>query len=183
MPDSPEVYHLHPVSFVEQLHKIISIDYSEEFKLLIATIYGEAAGSSEAAWKSIACVIMNRIGVREWRRHKTVSDVITKTGFDAYSHNTPLFKNALALLNKKASKADEKIIMRIANTVHGMYVKEESDITNNAVLYFSPNAQAALHKSKPSMYKEKPPWDFSVIEEVPILELSNNDDFKFFKYK
>ena len=113
-PISPDVYHLHPISFLNIISSIKDTTYSEEFKLLVATIYGEAANSSEIAWKAITCVIMNRVGKREWSEYSSPIEIITKTGFDAYSHKTPLFTNALAYLNGKDSTANKKIIQDIS---------------------------------------------------------------------
>jgi hypothetical protein len=183
LPVGPEVYHLHPLSFLKFISSITNSVFSEEFKILIATIYGEAANSSESAWKAIICVIMNRIGKREWSEYSSPLEIITKTGFDAYSHKTPLYINALAHLNGKKSSANTRIIREIADAIYNIYKKSEVDFTNNSILYYSPKAQAQLHKKLPKKYKKQPPWNFSVIEEVAISSLSPQDDFKFYKYK
>lgn len=59
----------------------------------------------------------------------------------------------------------------------------EADNTDKAVLYYSPKAQASLHKTKPSMYREKPRWDFNKLQEVKIKGLLASDDIKFYIYK
>ena len=51
---------------------------------VFATIYGEAANSSPASWRAIAHVIMNRVGRREWWKHKTPAAIVAYTGFDAF---------------------------------------------------------------------------------------------------
>ncbi len=38
------------------------MSYSEDFKIFVATIYGEAANCSEVTWKAVAHTIRNRIG-------------------------------------------------------------------------------------------------------------------------
>lgn len=43
-------------------------EITEDFAIFASTIYGEAAASSEAAWRCVAHVIMNRVGRLEWRK-------------------------------------------------------------------------------------------------------------------
>lgn len=157
---------------------------SEEFKLLIATIYGEAATSSEIAWQSIACVVLNRIGVREWSRHKTATDIIKNTGFDAYTHrNKPYITAEDYMKENQNSPGNNKIIEKMISCLTPIYLKKKSDITNRAVLYYSPKAQAALHKINPKVWKSTPNWNFNLLDEVNIPSLLSSDDFKFYKYK
>ena len=54
----------------------------DELEMFVATIYGEAGNSSEVAWKSIASVIKNRVGKREWRKLDTVAKVIAGSELD-----------------------------------------------------------------------------------------------------
>ena len=62
---------------------------SEEEIIFVCTIYGEAAGSSEIAWETIASVIMNRVSSSRWE-YTTPVDIIKYTGFDAYrDRNAP----------------------------------------------------------------------------------------------
>jgi spore germination cell wall hydrolase CwlJ-like protein len=57
----------------------------DEFKLFVAIIYGEANSCSEAAWRAVGHVIMNRVGNNEWSNLKTVTEIITqKYAFEAY---------------------------------------------------------------------------------------------------
>ena len=60
---------------------------------------------------------------------------------------------------------------------------EEEDITQNAVLYYSPKAQEKLHKSNPEKYKEVPNFASSSQTEEVKINGTENDDFKFYKYK
>ncbi|MFA9466988.1 MAG: RHS repeat-associated core domain-containing protein [Velocimicrobium sp.] len=64
-----------------------NIKLTKEQKLLITTVYGEAANCSEASWEAIANVIMNRVGTREWKKYDTVTDVIENSGFDCNTTN------------------------------------------------------------------------------------------------
>lgn len=63
-----------------------------------------------------------------------------------------------------------------------IYKGEEADNTEGCVLYYSPKAQAALHKKNPSNYAQKPNWNFEILEEVKVSG-AEKDDFKFYKYK
>lgn len=52
-----------------------------------------------------------------------------------------------------------------------------------SVLYYSPKAQAALHKKFPKSYPSLvPPWINDKVEEVRVTG-AENDDFKFYRYK
>ena len=153
---------------------------SEDEVIFVTTIYGEANLSSEVTWQAIACLIMNRIGVKEWAEYATPIEVIKYSGFDAYSYPNQPFKEAKVYFENR-DYTNEKI-ERMIELVIPIYRGEVDDITGGAVLYYSPNAQKALHEEHPQKYPEKPTWDFSKIEEVEI-EGTENDDFKFYRYK
>jgi hypothetical protein len=176
-----DVYHINPLSFIRSI-KCMYSRLSDELKIMIATIYGEAANSSPTAWKAVAWVIMNRIGYREWAKYNNVKDIIINTGFDAYKHQTKEYKNAINYLNGKNTDARLDTINQIAKITYNIYNRLDTDITENSVLYYSPNAQAYLHKRNPSMYAKKPKWNFSLLTEVKISGLLETDDFKFYKY-
>jgi len=155
----------------------------DEFKLLVATVYGESAGSSETAWQAIAFVIKNRVGRREWIHHKTISDVIKKTGFDAHTQrNTPYVLAEKYLNENKDRQGSNKRIEELIATLAPIHLGKKTDITGGAVLYYSPKAQAALNKLNPKIWKETPNWNFSLLSEATIPGLLNSDDFKFYKY-
>lgn len=156
----------------------------DEFKILVATVYGEAANSSEAAWQAIAFVIKNRVGKREWTQYKTISDIIKKTGFDAYTQRNVPYISAEKYLNENQDvKGNNAKIEKLISVLTPIYLNKGTDITGGAVLYYSPKAQAALHKINPNTWKEKPNWNFSMLSEVKIPGLIASDDFKFYKYK
>jgi cell division protein FtsL len=74
----------------DKAHVDVNIDvpHEEEFKLFVATVYGEVGGihhSQEVAWKAVASVIINRVGVGIWIKYKTVTAVIQHTHFDTYT--------------------------------------------------------------------------------------------------
>ena len=66
-----------------------------------------------------------------------------------------------------------------------IYQRKEMDLTGGCTLYYSPRAQAQLHKEQPKKYSKPVPadWDFSLLEEADIHELLPTDDFKFYRYK
>lgn len=161
-----------------------TIRSADEFKILVATVYGEAANSSETAWQAIAFVIKNRVGKREWTQYKTVSDIIKKTGFDAYTQRNVPYVSAEKYLNENQDvEGNNTKIEKLISVLTPVYLNKVTDITGGAVLYYSPNAQAALHKINPKTWKEKPNWNFSILTEVKIPGLIASDDFKFYKYK
>lgn len=140
---------------------------TDECKLLIATVYGEACNSSETAWNAVAWVVNNRVGTREWKKHKRVEAVIKHTGFDAYTHQTKQYLRAREYLDQPSeSRRTHELIERMIRALVPVYERKDEDITSGAVLYYSPKAQAALHKTKPEMYAETPKWDFTLLQEV-----------------
>lgn len=162
----------------------VSLRSEAEFKLLVATIYGEAANSSETAWQAIAFVIKNRVGKREWTRYKTIADIIKSTGFDAHKHRNAPYVAAEQYLNENVAHAgNNKRIEKMIEVLTPVYLNQKGDITGGAVLYYSPKAQAALHKTNPKMWKQQPGWNFALLQEVNIPALLPSDDFKFYKYK
>jgi hypothetical protein len=156
-------------------------ELKEEQILMIKTVYGEAANCSEASWEAVANVIMNRVGTREWKKYDTVTKVIKNSGFDAYTNPNDPYKTAEKYLyNRDGSNAKlEKLISIVLDVYNG----KSEDNTNGAVLYYSPKAQAALHKKFPKSYPSLvPPWVNDKVEEVKVSG-AGKDDFKFYRYK
>lgn len=155
-----------------------------EFKMLVATVYGEAANSSETAWQAVAFVIKNRVGNREWARYKSVAEIVKKTGFDAYTQRNSPYVTAEKYLNDHSQKRIKNAkIDRLVEVLAPVYTGEKADITNGSVLYYSPKAQGALHKTNPQIWKETPAWNFAILQESSIPGLLSTDDFKFYRYK
>ena len=153
---------------------------TKDEKIFVQTIYGEADACSEAAWEAIANVIMNRIGVREWKKCNTPVEVIKSSGFDAYKNKNDPYKEAENyLINRDYSNS---LVERMIHCVIPVYRGETVDTTDGCTLYYSPKTQAALAKKYPSKYKPIPNWDFSNLEEVQVPG-TENDDFKFYRYK
>ncbi|WP_010681102.1 RHS repeat-associated core domain-containing protein, partial [Acetivibrio cellulolyticus] len=156
-------------------------ELTEEQILMIKTVYGEAANCSEASWEAVANVIMNRVGTREWKKYDTVTKVIKNSGFDAYTNPNDPYKTAEKYLNNRdGSNAKlEKLISIVLDVYNG----KSEDNTNGAVLYYSPKAQAALHKKFPKSYPSLvPPWVNDKVQEVKVSG-AEKDDFKFYRYK
>ncbi len=158
-------------------------ELTEEFKIFVATVNGEAGGCSVTAWKAVAHVIMNRVGVTRWSRFKTVIDIIKKTGFDAYKD--PLcfsYIKAKKKLDDKSYKNDRHLT-NLITAIKPIYNKEEPDFTNGANQYYSPKAQRAGHKKNPKRYlHEDPIWATNgEFERLSIDGLKETDDFIFFR--
>ena len=157
----------------------------EQFAVFLATIWGEAAGCSRDSWRAIASVILNRVGVREWRKLKTPLRVISGSGFDAFSQRNKPYVTAETYFrdwNPGNMIPRNDRLESLYHAVYLIYYGREAR-TTDAVLYYSPKAQAQLHAMNPSLYRAPVPrWNFDLLEEVPI-EGAEKDDFKFFRYK
>ena len=149
----------------------------DEFKLFVAIVYGEANSCSEAAWRAVGHVIMNRVGNNEWSKLKTVTAIITqKYAFEAYKKKQ--FNIAEKYLyNNSKDKLSDKLIDRMSEVLEPVYNKKDPDNTYGAILYFSPKAQKALGRNKPNWASSKK------LTEVKVDGLEETDDFKFYKYK
>lgn len=150
---------------------------ADEFRLFVAIVYGEANGCSEAAWRAVGHVIMNRVGNYEWLKMKTVTAVITqKYGFEAY--NKKHFNIADKYLNNASKEqTTDKLIDRMVEVLKPVYNNTDPDNTYGSILYFSPKAQKALKRTRPY-------WaDSNKLIEVKVDGLEGTDDFKFYKYK
>ena len=156
------------------------MSYTEEFKVVAATVYGEAGGQSVASQKEIANCIMNRVRYKEWKKYETAASVVTKSGFDAYSQQTVLFKRAYAEMSAGAITTSK--LQALVDAIKPIIDGTEGDGCGNIVLYYSPKAQAALHKKNPKMYKEQPKWNFDALEQVQVPG-TEGDDFAWYRYK
>ena len=126
-----------------------------------------------------AVVNLCRVSDSRWD-YTTPVDIIKYTGFDAYRDKNAPYVTAEKYFENR-SYQNEKI-EQLIDIVIPVYRREKGDITQGAVLYYSPRAQKALHEKYPQKYKSVPTWDFSILEEIEIEGLGN-DDFKFYKYK
>lgn len=152
---------------------------SEDFKVYLATIYGEAGVASSDSWRAIANVINNRVGYKEWSRYKTQIDVIKYTRFDAYWQKTGPYTYAYNSLSSR--RLDEKL-NEMVSVVAPVYLHLVPDPTNGAVLYYSPKAQTTLAIKYPQQYKPVPKWNWDELQRLYPKGVKN-DDFAFYKYQ
>jgi len=151
---------------------------SENFKIYLSTINGEAGGQSRDSWIAVGNVINNRVGYREWSRYKTQTTIIENTGFDAYSKKTTQYETAY---NSLSSGKLNSHLTEMMHAVAPVYLGLTQDTTNGAVLYYSPKTQAAL-AARSSGYKTIPDWRWSELKKTYPTGVGR-DDFAFYKYK
>ncbi len=65
---------------------------------------------------------------------------------------------------------------------HAMSPDFYRQCSDEAVLYYSPKAQASLHAKHPNAWPAAPRWDFGKLEEVFVAG-AEVDDIRWFKYK
>lgn len=152
-----------------------------ELQAFLATIYGEGAQSSTAAWKAIASVIMNRVGKREWRKLKTPLRVIACSGFDAFTRQNAPFHVAHSYFGSDPQTLPWPPLERLRAAVVPIY-DELEPVTTDAQLYYSPRAQDQLHQQSPQIWPSRPRWNFDLLEEVQVPG-TEADDFAWFRYK
>ena len=151
------------------------LSLSNEEKVVIAIVCGEAIGQGPTACKAVMWVMANRVGVRDWKNQKSIYAVATaKKQFDAY--NGSQYKKALQYLNsgKRNNKTYEEIIraiMPIYRYFGDRNFRKNYDISNGAQFFCSPNM-----KNLPSWTRSK----YTV--KVTVKGVSSNH-FLFYKYK
>src|SRR5262249_21442612 len=128
------------------------------------------------------CVMQNRVGYREWSRFHTLLTIVEHTGFDAYTQKIAPYNTAFNYMNTRSAKHINAPLETVIADLRPRYITP-LDITSKAVLYYSPKAQSALHKSHPKAYAAAPKWDFTLLKEVTVSGLLVTDDFKFYAYK
>lgn len=172
------------------------IEVPTEFYVFVATVYGEAFGCGEEAWKAVGNVIFNRIGRYDWKKFKTMMGIIKSTGFDAYTSGhkeliktidvkNPKYKQlysiAYSYLVNKSEKSD-KTIDRMKEALKPIYDREEKDNTDDCVYFYSPKLQSIMHKRKPLTYRAKPEFlDNKGLIKHTIAGV-NEDKFSFYYY-
>lgn len=156
----------------------ITMSYSEEFIDFIATVKGEAGICGDISKRAVAYCIMNRIGFGEWIKHTSIMGYL-KDDFDALTNETNAVRQVrLEMKSNKISKSTQHII----DLVSPIYNRQEEDFTNGIVLYWSPKAQAQLHKDQPKIYKYPPAFLNSETEKVEIKG-TENGDMSWHRYK
>ncbi|MBI5447410.1 MAG: PAAR domain-containing protein [Gammaproteobacteria bacterium] len=165
----------------------------DEFKLFVATVWGEVANQSEAAWQAVGSVIINRVGHPYWgRRATSVTKVILNTGFDAAANNqnhefkkahTYLFhENSSNILNE----FEKKTLARMQSLLIPIYYNKQ--VTTNAHHYYSPKEQQRQHQHELTLgvpeekcrYKKIPTFTTEKTVNEVHVKLSPHDDLKFY---
>ena len=153
-----------------------SNDLTPDQKVFIATIYAEALVSangnyvSPIARQAIACVIMNRIGQREWARFQTAGEVCAFSGFSA--HDSYNYQECMKYLDNRDGSNQQ--IEELISQVLPIYTGELPDITGGAQLFYTPAAMrphTELH------------WNFGLLEEVILSGVDPYFEGRFFRYK
>lgn len=161
------------------------MSYSKEFKVIIATIYGEAGASSRRSWEVIAHSIRNRIGFGNWTQYTTMYGIVTNTGYDAYTHKSKPYLKAMSRLdaNNFTSDITGKIVKDIIDTVKPIYEGKIEDDTNGVVFYWSPRTQKQLHKDNPRLYTSPiPSWTNDNKKKIVQIPGTEEDDFQWLKF-
>ena len=157
------------------------MSYSEDFKIFVATINGEAENCSETSWKVIAHTMRNRMGFANWKSWSNIIQIITKTGYDAYTQKNSPYKRAKKALDSGDISSK---LMSLIKAVEPIFNGTEPDFTGGVVYYYSPKAQAQLHKSDPSNYPSLVP-DFVVSKSNPTQQVlilgTEKDDMRWYK--
>ena len=145
-------------------------------KVFISTVYAEATTSasgypvSPVARQAVACVIMNRIGQREWARFQTAGDVCAYSGFSA--HGSYNYQECMKYLDNRDGSNQQ--IEELISQVLPIYTGEISDITGGAQLFYTPAAM------KPHTQLG---WNFGLLEEVIISGVDPYFEGRFYRYK
>ena len=147
---------------------------SQDQAVLIATIAAEATVTakhtpvSSHARQAMANVALNRVGKREWKKHKTVADICRSTGFDGYGDRN--YQACMAYLNNRdgCNETYEAIIWDVLAAY-------DFDITQGCQLYYTPAAMTNASGI--------PNWNFSVLEEVHIPGVDPYYEGRFYRYK
>ena len=152
-----------------------SLSYDQ--KVFVSTIYAEANVAangyplSPIARQAVACVIMNRIGQREWERFTCASEICAYTGFTAYGNAH--FQECMDYLNER--DGSNLRIEEIISEVMPVYTGEISDITGGAQIFYTP---AAMRPNKKDLG-----WNPALLREVIISGIDPYFEGRFFKYK
>lgn len=157
------------------------MSYSEDFKIFVSTIYGEANNCSETSWKVIAHTIRNRIGFANWKSWSNILQIIVNTGYDAYTQKNLPYTTAKKALD--SGNIPTKL-MNLIQAVEPIFNGVEEDFTGGVVYYYSPKAQAELHRTNPLKYPSLVP-PFVVSKSNPthlvVIPGTEKDDMRWYK--
>jgi len=155
---------------------------NEELCVFLATVYGEAANESLAAQKAVAHTIMNRFEYREWKKYKTIHELIAGSGFDAFTQRNIPYARAYSYFSKERLVGTNNRLEDFYAALLPIYERTEF-AHDRYVLYYSPKAQAFLHNKNPQQYTRiKPKWAESPLVMEVKVPGCEKDDFAFYKY-
>ena len=146
-------------------------------KVFIATICAEVTSSAQGypvspiARQAVACVIMNRIGQREWEKYNSAAEICAYTGFTAYGNAH--FKECMNYLNRR--DGSNVLVEEIISQVLPIYLGEIPDITGGAQIFYTPAAM--------SPHRTELGWNPSLLQEVIISGVDPYYEARFFRYK
>ncbi|WP_372437196.1 cell wall hydrolase [Pseudomonas chlororaphis subsp. aureofaciens] len=169
-PSENSVYHAHVVAFISNLNHL----NLEEFRYLSMTIYGEARGQNYKSKMAVAWIIRNRLNTGRWG--DTYQSVVTaRLQFTCWAKD--IDPNGYEAIHNPVGdpwKDSKRAAMEV------MLASDSSNLVPEAVNYYSPTAQASLHKSKPNIYPSTPPF---AIPEKRVQNPSGvrNEDYQFYK--
>ena len=160
----------------DETNEDMSQELTYDQKVFISTVYAEATTSalgypvSPIARQAVACVIMNRIGQREWTRFQTAEDVCAYSGFSAYgSYN---YQECMKYLENR--DGSNLVIEELISQVMPVYTGELPDITGGAQLFYTPAAMKPHTELR---------WNFGLLEEVIISGIDPYFEGRFYRYK
>jgi hypothetical protein len=150
-------------------------DPHAELIYLAKTLYGEAAGQSYESKLAVGWSIRNRLASGRWGR--TYRAVVTaRLQYTCWSkHADP--GNYARIQNPKGSAWLE--CLKAANEI--INADADANLIPDATHYYSPYAQAALHKVNPQLYPETPGFTAPPAQLVPNPPGVSDDDFHFYK--
>jgi len=145
--------------------------FTEEQKLFMGVIAGEALEANEKTWKAVAHTIMNRLKEPRdrWSNVETVTDVLDKTQYDAVEKKQYLLMREY-LENRDGSAARYESLIA---AVLPIYAGSEPDFTGGAHYIFNIKGSESLEadlNAQPDRY----------VRIAPIDGI-NNDDFRMYR--
>ena len=154
---------------------------TEEEKMFIAVIAGEAGSEKQLAWECVAQIIMNRLNEKRdaWLYAENVTDIISdKSQFNAYEGKN--YNIAMSYLDNRDGTHQKYEKMIQACLPYYYQIKDLSGL-ERVVLFFSPKSMGFVDDEK--TIPRVPNYATSPkVEEVFLAEI-DSDIFRFFRYK
>ncbi|MFP2925086.1 hypothetical protein ACLESO_07690 [Pyxidicoccus sp. 3LG] len=168
---------------------VVPPERQEEFSLFVGTVCGEAIGESEPAWTGVAHTIMNRVARRyeSWKECFTSAEIITKTGFDGRKHRYCAEAREYLKAPAASSLSYREKLERLIATVTPIFMRQAGNC-GDVVFFYSPQAQAKLHKEKPTEYPAVPGFvgqdgDKKLVDITSKVLGGVKSDFRFYAFK